>query len=121
ISIIAYRVMKGWSVIRQGVIGPTSFQFEKASPFRPRIARGQCDAIATGRYIYPRGWKITNLQAHRTRAPVTHKSGHWPNVPLLARTGHAGMAGMARMTRCRLGMCSATSYAVAQRLAHPAD
>jgi len=44
--------MKGWSVIRQGVIGPTSFQFEKASPFRPRIARGQCDAIATGRYIY---------------------------------------------------------------------
>jgi hypothetical protein len=38
----------------EDAIGPNvSFQFEKASPFRPRIARtmshlSQCDAIATG-------------------------------------------------------------------------
>src|SRR5262249_23647263 len=36
----------------------TDAKFEKASPFRPRIAPtrpllGQCDAIATGRYISP--------------------------------------------------------------------
>jgi len=74
--------MKGWSVIRQGVIGPTSFQFEKASPFRPRIARGQCDAIATGRYIYI-------LADGRSR--ICRLTGQGP--PLLIK------AGIGRMSR----------------------
>jgi hypothetical protein len=45
-------------VLRKGRC--VSFQFRKASPFRPRIAQtmphlGQCDAIATERYISPAG------------------------------------------------------------------
>jgi hypothetical protein len=50
------RSLSAAKVTEDAIGAKVPFQFEKASPFRPPIARtmphlGQCDAIATERYI----------------------------------------------------------------------
>ena len=82
------RHLKSPSVIGQGAIGANVlFQFEKASPFRPRIARtmphlGQCDAIATGRYISPATSRGTGACMQRTFAIVIAGAGIFASVPI---------------------------------------